>query len=48
LEDDDWDKAKALDERRTKRFLLHVRLNRYSLIALMACGLAYLADVLLR
>jgi hypothetical protein len=48
LEDDDWDEAKALDERRVKRFILHVRLNRYSLIALMACGLTYLADVLLR
>jgi hypothetical protein len=48
LADDDWDQAKALDARRAKRFLFHVRLNRYSMIALMACGLAYLADVLLR
>jgi hypothetical protein len=48
LADDDWHEAKALDKRRIDRFLLHVRLNRYSLIALMACGLTYLADVLLR
>jgi hypothetical protein len=48
LADNDWDQAKALDARRTKRFLVHVRLNRYSMVALMACGLAYLAEVLLR
>lgn len=48
LADDDWQQAKALDARRAKRFRAHVRLNRYSMIALMACGLAYLADILLR
>jgi hypothetical protein len=48
LTDDDWQQARALDARRAKRFRVHMRLNRYSMIALMACGLAYLADVLLR
>jgi hypothetical protein len=48
LSDDDWPQAEALDARRAKRFQTHLRLNRYSVIALMACGLTYLADVLLQ
>lgn len=48
LADHDWQQAKALDARRAKRFLIHLRLNRYAMIALMACGLTYLTDVLLR
>jgi hypothetical protein len=47
LADDDWEEAKSLDAIRSKRFLVHLRLNRYAMIALMACGLVYLAEVLL-
>jgi hypothetical protein len=47
LADNDWEEAKSLDAIRSKRFLIHLRLNRYAMIALMACGLVYLAEVLL-
>lgn len=48
LVDNDWQQAEILDAQRAKRFLTHLRLNRYSVLALMACGLTYLAEVLLR
>jgi hypothetical protein len=48
LADDNWNQAEVLDARHSKRFLAHLQLNRYSVVALMACGLGYLAFVLLR
>ncbi|MFL5901087.1 MAG: hypothetical protein ACJ75S_07810 [Solirubrobacterales bacterium] len=48
LADNDWNEAEIIDARRAKRFQNHLRLNRYSVIALMACGLTYLAEVLLQ
>lgn len=48
LADNDCKQAKSLDGQRTRRLVAHLRLNRYSMIALMVCGLAYLTDVLLQ
>jgi hypothetical protein len=47
LSDGNWQKAKQLDERRAKRFRTQLRLNRYSMLMLMPCGLSYLVYVLL-
>jgi hypothetical protein len=44
----DWDKARALEAKRAARSAWHMHLNRYSMLALLACGLLYLTDVLLQ
>jgi hypothetical protein len=48
LADGDWQRALNLEQRRAARSGRHLQLNRYSMLALLSCGLAYLADVLLR
>jgi hypothetical protein len=44
----DWNAARALEAEHARRYAWHMRLNRYSILALMACGLLYLTDVLLQ
>jgi hypothetical protein len=45
--DDDWEEAKKVDACRAKRLRAQLRLNRYSVLILVACGLSYLVAVLL-